>query len=800
MSPIVRVLVLGAQPSDAPPVSLEEELRRIERSRGVQVILIRHTNFSDVVERIEAVRPHIVQFSGHGGRGGRLVLEDRGGEHELIPVEAIELLCQREVTRKYVRGVLLNACYSLPLAERLIKSFDFAIGTAHLISNPAAARFPAAFYSALASGEHLADACRAGEAEFSLKQTDNRPVLRCAEGIDPNGYRLGTMLPEKPVLYIHHYANQPSDCDMLAELRTQLRPLESSLEIWDQSQIPIGEPRTEAITRNLERAHLFLLLVSAPALGDDEWLKIKNRICVRMQARTARGLPVLLSACLFNPELFAGVGAINPGGREINTLTKAQRGKSWLAIGTRLASEASELKKIFAEERPKEQSINLQYSASPVITSANIGATKAAASETPVPAIAKPPAVASIATAITPAQASPSASMSNMSNHADVGVIIALQEEFREFYLALSKTPQAQEHEGQTYYSFVHPLRSGDGEYRVVATFVGAMGNDKSALLTERLLNRWQPEVVIMLGIAGGLHPDVKLGDVAMATQVDKYMDSGKASGPSTFGIEFGGEVYRATDSLIGRLNNFEFTHREMFRSWQQDCAKRLGEQVSADARAQLRATNVLGTEVSLLSVHLAASPVVIASAQFAQWVRSRDRNLKAVDMESGGVMLAAHSRVEPARTLVLRGISDLADERKQKMDELGQGGLRRCAMQNVTALLLTLLDAGVLPRSPAGVAAPAQPGTKASSERPGSPLPRANRIKEFVLEVLISDSDFEAFCQDYFNDVRKRFSSGMDRLAKATILMDHVPVDELLSTLEAAQPKRYNRFKHMLG
>ena len=54
--------------------------------------------------------------------------------------------------------------------------------------------------------------------------------------------------------------------------------------------------------------------------------------------------------------------------------------------------------------------------------------------------------------------------------------------------------------------------------------------------------------------------------------------------------------------------------------------------------------------------------------------MRSRDRNIKAVDMdmESGGIMLPAHSRVEPAHTLILRGISDLADERKQKMDELG--------------------------------------------------------------------------------------------------------------------------------
>ena len=115
------------------------------------------------------------------------------------------------------------------------------------------------------------------------------------------------------------------------------------------------------------------------------------------------------------------------------------------------------------------------------------------------------------------------------------------------------------------------------------------------------------------------------------------------------------------------------------------------------------------GSEIRLLLGHsnavtacaLLPDPLVGAAQELTHWLRSsRDRNLKALDMESAGLVASAFKRVNPTRPLVLRGISDYGDERKATLDSLGEGSLRRLAMHNATALLWTLLRTRVLPRA----------------------------------------------------------------------------------------------------
>lgn len=67
--------------------------------------------------------------------------------------------------------------------------------------------------------------------------------------------------------------------------------------------------------------------------------------------------------------------------------------------------------------------------------------------------------------------------------------------------------------------------------------------------------------------------------------------------------------------------------------------------------------------------------------------------------MESGGLLLAAHERMEPQRMLMLRCISDLADERKKDLDQGMKGALRRYAMRNALRLLWVILSGNAVPR-----------------------------------------------------------------------------------------------------
>ncbi len=67
--------------------------------------------------------------------------------------------------------------------------------------------------------------------------------------------------------------------------------------------------------------------------------------------------------------------------------------------------------------------------------------------------------------------------------------------------------------------------------------------------------------------------------------------------------------------------------------------------------------------------------------------------------MEGGGLMIAAHMNAAKRDALVIRAVSDFADDRKAALDQIGGGRLRRYAMENAADFLWLLIEAGVLPR-----------------------------------------------------------------------------------------------------
>lgn len=283
----------------------------------------------------------------------------------------------------------------------------------------------------------------------------------------------------------------------------------------------------------------------------------------------------------------------------------------------------------------------------------------------------------------------------------DLGIVIALPEEFREFLalLPVKPCPDRDSATGQLNYTFEHPLT----HHRCVATLIGEMNPGPAALQAERLLARWSPRTMVMLGIAAGIHSDVRVGDVIIASQVDNYLDSSKAvpgNTPEAFEFSLGGTVFHADFDFLTQLRNFEFAQSHAFTRWQEACVQALTELVPQDkVRTALFEKGLVRSTPNVIDVHLASGPTVGAAQQFTEWLRrTQDRNLKALEMESAGFMAAAVRRVEPARTLVLRGISDYGDERKQQLDEVGEGALRRYAMRNATRLLFQLLETGVLP------------------------------------------------------------------------------------------------------
>lgn len=113
----------------------------------------------------------------------------------------------------------------------------------------------------------------------------------------------------------------------------------------------------------------------------------------------------------------------------------------------------------------------------------------------------------------------------------------------------------------------------------------------------------------------------------------------------------------------------------------------------------------------------VACGPIVGAAESFVAWLKQQNRKFAALEMESGGVLAAVFEATDPARTLVLRGISDLADHRKPDLDQTADGVFRRVAMNNAIGLLDAMLAASCLPRAHVGESLQ---DSHPVSERPG--------------------------------------------------------------------------------
>jgi nucleoside phosphorylase len=270
----------------------------------------------------------------------------------------------------------------------------------------------------------------------------------------------------------------------------------------------------------------------------------------------------------------------------------------------------------------------------------------------------------------------------------DVAFVVALREEFRHLHPSLQECTAIEIGDRQYYRGRI----GRDGAHSAVATFIGDMGPVPAATVSSLLIEKWKPRHVVLVGIAGGVNKDVHLGDVVVATQVDSYLDSGKAvDSEGAFELLPSGAVFRADRKLVSLVRNLEFTQPNVFQEWQRKCRR------AYESDQGLTASGPLAREPQLHDGLIASGPVVGASDAFRRWLLRRDRSYKAIEMEGAGVLWAAEQAWQPPRTLVVRGISDRADPNKAELDDGGRGAIRAWAMQNAVGFVWALLDAGML-------------------------------------------------------------------------------------------------------
>ncbi len=167
-----------------------------------------------------------------------------------------------------------------------------------------------------------------------------------------------------------------------------------------------------------------------------------------------------------------------------------------------------------------------------------------------------------------------------------------------------------------------------------------------AAVLTERAIASFAPAAILVVGVAGGLHDDLEIGDVVVGTKIYDYH----------CGID-------SDEGFMARPQSWAGAH-DLLASARQV------------ARAQAWTGRLDPTDRDRApTVHfrpIAAGAVVLKSSTspLAQRLQRVYNDAAAIEMESAGAAFAAH--VNDARVLTIRGISDRADRTKRDTDRRG--------------------------------------------------------------------------------------------------------------------------------
>jgi nucleoside phosphorylase len=261
----------------------------------------------------------------------------------------------------------------------------------------------------------------------------------------------------------------------------------------------------------------------------------------------------------------------------------------------------------------------------------------------------------------------------------------------------------------------------------MVGTVLNQMGNPASAQQTERLLQTFGadgPGLVVVLGIAGRLDDDLRLGDVVVADQVTNYGVRSKVADADGSGVDDGdsenerpeaeddarifgnssmslidwqpgGVTRHVGDEVTEAVARLHSAHADQVEEWKRRTHNRWDELV--DERDLVE--NDIGEEMydpppTQETAPVASGGLVVASRYFSRRLALQNRNFAAVEMEAAGVMEVLR-RTPGVSGLVVRGISDFADADKDGFED-SDTPWRTCAVYSAAEYLKAFLDAGL--------------------------------------------------------------------------------------------------------
>lgn len=273
----------------------------------------------------------------------------------------------------------------------------------------------------------------------------------------------------------------------------------------------------------------------------------------------------------------------------------------------------------------------------------------------------------------------------------DLLLITPLDEEWRQSRSVLKSRPIEVGEGPVTYYLWTINSKTPPGAVHLVtAASMGKMGIANAAGFSKTALETWDPYSIVLLGIAGSLKPaEILLGDVMISEEVFGY-EVGEALSDGTF--QFRPTGHQTGALLLDRARALR-NNPVAYSRWQSACMK------AAEKEKGL----VLPRPPEIHFGVTASGNFVVKSAAFREELRRQlHPKIGAVEMEAKGVFTSVHQLEAKAQPLVVRGISDYADEEKSRLEAESKDAWRRLACGNAARFLRNLMDRNpFIPKSP---------------------------------------------------------------------------------------------------
>ncbi|MBO6551195.1 MAG: hypothetical protein JJ964_16465, partial [Rhizobiales bacterium] len=212
-------------------------------------------------------------------------------------------------------------------------------------------------------------------------------------------------------------------------------------------------------------------------------------------------------------------------------------------------------------------------------------------------------------------------------------------------------------------------------------------GNDAAYTVMNEVFSRFKAKLSVCIGIGGAITDDAKLGDVFYSKEVLDLTQRLKTQrdGDNNSRTKYDPKTYLCSTDLVKALDRsrLSISGKSIFKKWQESCELiNRGSLVSVDT-TELGHQSHYFERPNANNGKIAATNTVLADKMAVEDVKSCGRKITCVDTESAGFARSCNENQNSGAHIIIRAISDLADENKKLTEESFSNIFRDIAVSN---------------------------------------------------------------------------------------------------------------------